>query len=136
MPRRPLGVLKNLGKWALANTGKTLKEKIYYYRLNSPSTKEEDLEANMTESLEKVTINEMRRYLAQLSYSPFVLNFSRHSRRSRRFTDAHHHGLTGKEAACSGQAKNTVDTVVCPLISLQTWKKKAYDSYTLNLTLV
>ena len=27
MPRRALGVLKNLGKWALANTKKTMKEK-------------------------------------------------------------------------------------------------------------
>ena len=38
----------------------------YYYRLNPPSTKEEDLEANMIESLEKVTIDEMRRYFIQL----------------------------------------------------------------------
>ena len=115
MPRRPLGVLKNLGKWALANTRKTLKEKKYYYRLNPPSTKEEDLEANMIESLEKVTINEMRRYLAQLSYSPFILNLSRYSRRSQCFTDAYHHGSTGKEAAWAA-----MDTVVCPLLSLQT----------------
>jgi transposase len=33
----------------------------YHYRLKPPSTKEEDLEANMIASLEAVTIEEMRR---------------------------------------------------------------------------
>ena len=33
----------------------------YYYRLNPPSTKEEDLERNMINALETVTIDEMRR---------------------------------------------------------------------------
>jgi transposase len=74
----------------------------FWYRLNPPSTKEEDLQANMIESLEKVTIGEMRRYLAQLSHGfnlfSFDSHFSRYSRRSRRFTDAYHHGLTGRQA--------------------------------------
>ena len=37
------------------------KEDLYHYRLKRPSTKEEDLEANMIAALEAVTIDEMRR---------------------------------------------------------------------------
>ena len=39
----------------------------YHYCLNPPSTKEEDLKSNMIESLEKVTIVEMHRYLLRFS---------------------------------------------------------------------
>ena len=34
----------------------------YHYRLKPPSSKEEDLEANMLDALEAVTMQEMRRY--------------------------------------------------------------------------
>ena len=55
----------------------------YHYCLNTPSTKKEHLESNMIESLEKVTIVEMCRYLFQLSVpqidSDYSLDFKQFS---------------------------------------------------------
>ena len=58
----------------------------------------------MVESLEKVTIVKMRRYIIQLFYVVYYSNSSilvRYSRCSRHFTDAYcqWQGLTGKKAA-------------------------------------
>ncbi|KIK74184.1 hypothetical protein PAXRUDRAFT_176464, partial [Paxillus rubicundulus Ve08.2h10] len=53
------------------------------YRQYPPSSKEEDLERNMIEALESVTITQMRKY----------------ARRSRHFMDAYHKGLSGQQAA-------------------------------------
>lgn len=39
----------------------------FHYRLKPPSSKEEDLEANMIDALEAVTHDEMRRYIIELS---------------------------------------------------------------------
>ena len=52
----------------------------YYYRLNPPSTKEEDVERYATAALAAVTIY-------------------RYTRCSLRFMDAYHQGLNGKQAA-------------------------------------
>ncbi|KAJ7109762.1 hypothetical protein C8R43DRAFT_904598 [Mycena crocata] len=53
------------------------------YRLNPPSSKEEDVETNMVAALDAVTVVDMRRF----------------ARRSRRFMDAYQKGLDGKWAA-------------------------------------
>ncbi|PSR82186.1 hypothetical protein PHLCEN_2v6109 [Hermanssonia centrifuga] len=53
------------------------------YRMNPPSSKEEDLERNMLNALASVGLEQMRRY----------------ARRSRRFMDAYMKGLSGKQAA-------------------------------------
>ncbi|TFK16561.1 hypothetical protein FA15DRAFT_742089, partial [Coprinopsis marcescibilis] len=55
----------------------------YWYRRNPSSSKDEDLERNMLSALDSVTQAEIRRY----------------SRRCRRFLDAYHVGLSGKQAA-------------------------------------
>ncbi|THV01839.1 hypothetical protein K435DRAFT_654565 [Dendrothele bispora CBS 962.96] len=55
----------------------------WHYRLLPESSKEEDLERNMIQSLEMIEIEEIRRF----------------ARRSRRFMDGYHKGLDGKAAA-------------------------------------
>ena len=64
MAKRSLGLLKNLEKFhcELNPLEMVWGRSKCYYQLNPPSTKEEDLECNMIEFLEKVTIEEMRRY--------------------------------------------------------------------------
>ncbi|KAJ7785138.1 hypothetical protein DFH07DRAFT_907765 [Mycena maculata] len=53
------------------------------YRLNPPSSKEEDVEKNMLTALDSVTLVDMRKF----------------ARRARRFMDAYKKGLDGKWAA-------------------------------------
>jgi hypothetical protein len=75
MARRSLGLLKNLGKWGLENTKKTVKEKAKKEasKLTPQHSGKENRtqvcnlkESNMIESLEKVTIVKMQRYIIQL----------------------------------------------------------------------
>ena len=63
MPLKALGVLRNLGKWATPNTKKTTSAKRAKKLPTTlaPSTKEEDLERNMINALDSVTMDEMRR---------------------------------------------------------------------------
>ena len=63
MGRRALRGLRNLGNCEINPLEMVWGRSKYHYRLKPPSTKEEDLEANMIASLEVVTIDEMRRYL-------------------------------------------------------------------------
>ncbi|KAJ3884256.1 hypothetical protein GG344DRAFT_71483 [Lentinula edodes] len=57
------------------------------YRLMPSSSKEEDLQHNMIASLDAIELIRMRRF----------------ARRSRRFMDAYHRGLSGKQAAWAGK---------------------------------
>ncbi|OCH88550.1 hypothetical protein OBBRIDRAFT_813579 [Obba rivulosa] len=57
------------------------------YRLNPPSSKEEDLERNIRAALETIPLGTMRRYAT----------------RSRRFIDAYDEGLNGQQAAWAGK---------------------------------
>jgi hypothetical protein len=74
------------------------------HRLYLPSSKEEDLERNMLAALETISIEQMQKcMLLQISTKHKILNQNRYARRARRFMDAYHRGLTGKQAAWAGK---------------------------------
>ena len=70
------------------------------YRQYPASSKEEDLEKNLISSLESVPLEIMRRYVTVFPHDHFFHDtIVRYARRSRKFMDAYHQGLNGKEAA-------------------------------------
>lgn len=74
----------------------------FHYRLNPPSSKEEDLHQNVINALDMVTLTEMRRYMIfyySITNMYLIHLFPRFSRRSVRFMDAYRRGLNAKQAA-------------------------------------
>ncbi|TFY52291.1 hypothetical protein EVJ58_g10102 [Rhodofomes roseus] len=71
------------------------------YRLNPPSSKEEDLQRNVLNALEAVPIESMRRYAT----------------RSRRFMDAYSKGLNGAQAAWAAKKYRSHRTLPTSLMA-------------------